>query len=100
MKPSNPIGQGDSIRIVCMYPFVLNGVEAGGLDPVGVVMQSHVPQHHDGAKQQGRGVGQVCSCYVWGSSMNLQARAKSPLLSSLNMRVTNIVILCVYINML
>jgi hypothetical protein len=46
------------------------GVEDGPLDAVGVVVETHVPQHHDGAEQQGSGVGQVLAGNVGGRTVD------------------------------
>lgn len=50
---------------------VSDGVEAGRLDLVAVVMETHVTQHHDGAEQQGGGVRHVQAGDVRGGAMNL-----------------------------
>lgn len=50
---------------------VSDSVEAGGLDLSGVAVQSHVPQHHDGAEEEGGGVRQVHARDVGGRSMHL-----------------------------
>lgn len=36
-------------------------------------MKAHVSQHHDCTEQQSSGVGQIFSCYIWSSPMNLGA---------------------------
>jgi hypothetical protein len=46
------------------------GVEDGLLDAVGVVVETHVPQHHDGAEQQGSGVGQVLAGDIRGRAVD------------------------------
>lgn len=53
---------------------VPDGVEAGRLDLVAVVMVTHVTQHHHGAEQQGGGVGQIQTGDVGGGSVDLQHR--------------------------
>lgn len=57
--------------VILDYLFVSNGAKAGSFNIISVVMQAHVPQHHDCAEQQGSGIGHVFACYIWGSSMNL-----------------------------
>lgn len=46
------------------------GVEGGLLDPVGVLVQVHVPQHHQGAEEQGGGVGQGLAGNVGGRAVD------------------------------
>lgn len=46
-------------RLACMYLALFDGVEAGALDPGGVRVELHVPQHHHRAQQQRRRVGLV-----------------------------------------
>ena len=46
------------------------GVEDGLLDVVGVVVETHVLQHHDGREQQGGGVGEALASNVGGGTVD------------------------------
>lgn len=78
-KNKNIINQNENIQLLMHvlislehdYLLISDSVKAGSFNFLGVVMQAHVPQHHDRAEQQGGGIGHVFSCYIWGSSMNL-----------------------------
>lgn len=51
---------------------VSDGVEAGHLDLVAVVMETHVTQHHDSAEQQSGWVRHVQTGDVGGGAVHLQ----------------------------
>lgn len=46
------------------------GVEDGLLDSVGVLVEAHVPQHHDGAEEQRSGVGEALAGNVGGGAVD------------------------------
>lgn len=53
------------------YLFASDGVKAGSFDLLGVSVQTHVTEHHDCAEQQGGGIGQIHSCNIRGSAVDL-----------------------------
>lgn len=57
---------------------VSDGVETGRLDPVAVVVETHVTQHHDGAEQQSGGVRHVHAGDVGGGAVDLRGRHTEP----------------------
>ena len=50
---------------------ISDGVKAGGLNLLAVLMKPHVAQHHDCAEQQCSRVGHVQACYVRSSTVDL-----------------------------
>lgn len=49
---------------------LLDGLEGGTLDFIGVRVELHVAQHHDRRQQQGSGIGQVLAGNIGGGSVH------------------------------
>lgn len=57
-----------------------------------VTVQSHVAQHHDGAQQQGGGVGQIFACNIRGGSVYLSQQSERALKCMCNVESTTIML--------
>lgn len=64
------MGLGLAAEITSQSLALSQGVEDGLLDLVGVVVEAHVAQHHDGAEQQGSGVGKALASNVGGGTVD------------------------------
>jgi hypothetical protein len=64
------VGLGLAAKVTGKVLALSKGVEDGLLDAVGVVVEAHVPQHHDGGEEESSGVGEALASDIRGRTVN------------------------------